>query len=116
MKIFNQTQKNILASDLKIADTFISRLTGLLTRTSLNQGEGLLITRCQSIHMFFMRFPIDVVFVDSNNHIVGLVENIKPFQWSPIFFKASYAIEGNVGMIKTTQTTLGDWIQIKEDG
>ena len=78
--------------------------------------EALIITRCQSIHMLFMRFAIDVIFADDDNKVVGLVENIKPFQWSPIFFKASYAIEGNVGMIKTTQTTLGDWIQIKEDG
>ncbi len=115
MKIFNQTQKNLLVSDLKIADTFISRLIGLLTRTSLNQGEGLLITHCQSIHMYFMRFPIDVVFVDRNNQIVGLVENIKPFRLSPLFLKASYAIELPSFTIQHSPAFLGDQLALIKD-
>jgi len=115
LKIFNQTQKNLLVSDLKIADTFMSRLIGLLTRTSLNQGEGLLITHCQSIHMFFMRFPIDVVFVGSNNRIVGLVENIKPFRLSPLFLKASYAVELPSFTIHNSPACLGDQLVLIKD-
>lgn len=111
MKLFNKTTNSPLASKVKIADTFSSRLIGLLNRSVLLEGEALVITRCQSIHMFFMRFAIDVVFVDAENKVVGLVKNIKPFQLSPIFFKATSAIELPSGSIDKTKTSLGDWIK-----
>ena len=95
-----------------VADTFFSRLVGLLNRKSFNPGEALIIRRCRSIHMFFMGFAIDVVFVDRNNRVVGFVEGIKPFCLSPIFFRASYAIELPEGTVKTSKTTAGDQIQL----
>ena len=90
------------------------RMVGLLDRRSLPDNEALLIPHCQSIHMFFMRFPIDVIFLDKDLRVVGLVRNIKPFHLSPIFFRASSAIEGAVGMIERSQTQLGDLLEIKE--
>ena len=108
MKILNQTQGVHLATQVRLADSFFSRLVGLLNRSGLNENEGLLITRCQSIHMFFMRFAIDVVFVDKYDTVVGLVSNIKPFQISPLLVKADYAIELKSGIIKKTKTAVGD--------
>ena len=110
MRILNLTQKTLLASDARLADTPISRMTGLLNRTSLSEGEALIITRCSSIHMLFMRFPIDVVFVDKAGLVVGVVENIKPYQFSPVFWKADCAIELPVMTIEKTRTALGDQI------
>jgi len=95
-----------------MADTFFSRLVGLLNRRSLNTGEALMITHCRSIHMFFMRFAIDAIFVDKENRVVGVVEGIKPFCLSPIFFKASYVIELPEGIIKKSRTAIGDQIQL----
>jgi hypothetical protein len=62
--------------------------------------------------MFFMRFAIDVIFVDKKNSVVGLVKHIKPFRLSPLFFRASYAIETPVGVIVQTKTALGDKIEL----
>lgn len=90
------------------------RMLGLLNRSSLTPAEALIITRCQSIHMFFMRFPIDVVFVDQNDCVVGLVQDIKPNRLSPVFFRASYVIEGAVGMIERSKTDIGDFIAISD--
>jgi uncharacterized membrane protein (UPF0127 family) len=90
-------------------------MKGLLGRKDFPQGEALVITRCQSIHMFFMNFPIDVVFCDRQNKVVGLCQEIKPFYLSPIFFKASYAIELPAGTIASTKTQLGDQLN-KGDG
>ncbi|HNV23315.1 MAG TPA: DUF192 domain-containing protein [Candidatus Omnitrophota bacterium] len=112
MTIINQTQKTIIAQNVKIAQTLSSRIIGLLNRFSLDENEALVITQCQSIHMFFMKFAIDAIFVDKNNVVVGLVENIKPFQLSPIFFKANYVIEAPVQTILRTKTCLGDRIEI----
>ncbi len=110
MQILNQTQNTILADNAVIADTFASRSVGLLRHTSLPQGEGLVLTQCQSIHMFFMKFPIDVIFVDRNKNVVGLVRGIKPFRMSPYFWRSDCAIELPAGQIDRTKTALGDKI------
>ncbi|MCP5015958.1 MAG: DUF192 domain-containing protein [Ketobacter sp.] len=68
----------VLLPEVRIANTFMSRLIGLLSRSSLGLNEGLLITPCTSIHTFFMRFPIDVVFLDANNRVLGFSTMIKP--------------------------------------
>jgi len=103
----------VLAKNARIADTFLSRMVGLLDRAALAPQEGLVITRCQSIHMLFMRFPIDVVFVGRDHQVVGLVEGIKPYQLSPIFFRSSYAVEVPEGVIQQSQTARGDIIELR---
>ncbi|MBF0486413.1 MAG: DUF192 domain-containing protein [Candidatus Omnitrophica bacterium] len=112
MKALNASQKILLADNVVLADTAFSRMQGLLGRSSLAEGEGLLITHCNSIHMFFMKFPIDVVFLDKNNRIVGLVSNIPPFALSPIFWKADKALELPAGKILQTKSSISDQIII----
>ena len=112
MPIVNLTQRKILAETVEIAQNPLSRMKGLLGRTELRSKEALVITGCQSIHMFFMRFAIDVIFVDKKNSVVGLTANIKPFMLSPIFWKSSCAIELPAGTIEASQTQLGDQLQI----
>ena len=111
MKIFNRTQKTIIAEHAQLADTFFFRMRGLLNRTSLEEGEGLVIMSCQQIHMVFMRFPIDVIFVDRTHKVIGLVRNIQPFALSPVFWKASFAIELPVAAIEKSQTQLEDLLE-----
>ena len=110
MKILNKTQKTVIAEQVDVADTTVSRLVGLLNRKILPPNEALIITRCRSIHMFFMRFPIDAIFVDRHDRIVGLVRHIKPFRMSPCFFRASDVIELPVGTIDRTKSQEGDLI------
>jgi uncharacterized membrane protein (UPF0127 family) len=64
----------------RVADTPLTRLRGLLGRKSLPLGEGLLIRPAGAVHMFFMRFPIDVVFLDGDLGVVGVVEELKPWR------------------------------------
>ncbi len=113
MRIINITKNTVIADRVEKADTFISRMTGLLNRDSIADDSALIITQCKSIHMFFMKFSIDVIFVDRKNTIVGVVEGIKPFSLSPAFYKSSYAIEGAPGMIKRSQCEVGDLVQVK---
>ena len=87
-------------------------MRGLLNRSSLHPFEGLVIERCKSIHMIFMRFAIDVVFIGKDNKVVGLVKNIKPFYLSSVFLNAEYAIEVPVGTIEQSKTEIGDLINI----
>jgi uncharacterized membrane protein (UPF0127 family) len=110
--IVNQTRDTTIASKVETARDPSQRMKGLLGRSSLPQGEALIITQCQSIHMFFMEFPIDAIFCDRNNKVVGLCRDIKPFHLSPIFFKANYVIELPVGTITASHTQLGDQIKL----
>ena len=114
MQILNTTRGTTIAKCASYAETFSSRLVGLLKRNSLGADEALVITSCNAIHMFFMKFSIDVIFVGKENRVVGLVKGIKPFHLSPIFWKATYAIEVSVGTIKESQTQLGDAVILKD--
>ncbi len=111
--IYNKTKTTTIATRAKIADSYFQRMKGLLGRASLQEEEVLVITRCNSIHMFFMKFAIDVIFVDKQRRVVGLVPEIQPFQLSAIFWKASYAVECPRGTIARKNVAIGDEIEIK---
>lgn len=74
----DQKPSAAILSSVKVADTFLSRLIGLLSRSGIGVGEGLLITPCASIHTFFMRFTIDVIFLDNTNKVLGFSSSVKP--------------------------------------
>lgn len=64
----------------RVAATFWLRLRGLLGRSSLPEGDGLLFPRTRSIHTHFMRFPVDVVFLDDGLRIVSVVASLRPWR------------------------------------
>ncbi|MDD5196830.1 MAG: DUF192 domain-containing protein [Candidatus Omnitrophota bacterium] len=108
MKIINQTRSSVLADDTIIADTFFRRVRGLLGKNSLNQGQALILNPCNSIHTYFMRFPIDILFVDENNRVLQIITDLVPFRFSPLFFKSRLVIELPAGTIRSTATSQGD--------
>jgi len=71
-------ENTVLASRCKPAADFFSRFIGLMFRESLDDEEALLIVPCNSIHTFFMRFPIDLVFLDREWNVVTEKRNIAP--------------------------------------
>ena len=70
----------IVCERCTLADSPVTRLKGLLGRDGLEQGEGLLLRPASSIHTFFMRFPIDVVFLDRALVVLGIEETIEPWK------------------------------------
>lgn len=108
MKILLVPRNVVLAEDAELADSIFPRMKGLLGRKELKGGQALILKPCNSIHMFFMRFPIDVLFLDRQNSITALLENIKPFQISRIYPKAVTAIELPSGTIKSNSISLGE--------
>lgn len=108
---FNKTRNRLLA-EADLADTLITRLVGLLKTAPLKQGQGLYIVPCSQIHMFGMKYAIDVVFVDRVGKVVGLCQNIQPGKISPLFIKAYACLELPVGIISDTGTEEGDDIEM----
>lgn len=70
----------VVTPHLVRADTMWTRMRGLLGRGALSPSEGLWISPCTSIHMFFMRFPIDAVFIDEKLQVVRVCEDLKPWR------------------------------------
>jgi uncharacterized membrane protein (UPF0127 family) len=68
-------------------------------RASLPAGDGLWIEPCNSIHMFFMRFAIDAVFLDRDNRVKRVLRNLKPWRVSPIVFGARTVVELPAGSV-----------------
>lgn len=83
-----RTQETI-ASQVELASTFWARLKGLMFRRTLAPGGALLLDPCPQIHTCFMRFSIDVVFLDKNNRVVAVIELLKPWRMSK-FYRASW--------------------------
>lgn len=87
--------------------TYRERTRGLLGRAQLKKNEGLLLDPCNSIHMFFMRFPLDVIFIDRQGCIVKLVTSLSPWRMSSCR-KGSAVLEVSVGLIAEAGLQIGD--------
>jgi uncharacterized protein len=90
-----------------VAGTAWTRMRGLLGRDGLAEDEGLLIEPAPSVHMFFMRFAIDVVFLDKNRRIVGLAHTLRPWRVAGAR-KAVAALELPAGTALKHRLELGD--------
>jgi uncharacterized membrane protein (UPF0127 family) len=78
--IVNTTRGTVVCERAEIADTPWRRTRGLLGRSGLAQGEGMLIDPAPSIHSAFMRFEFDAVFLDRDLKVLKIVEGIRPFR------------------------------------
>jgi uncharacterized protein len=114
--IRNTTRGTVLASAERWALTVAERTRGLLDSDGLAEGEALVISPCNSIHMFGMRFPLDVVFVRKDGTVVRAISNIKPWRATRIYFTAKHTIELPVGAIEASGTQKGDQLEWDEPG
>lgn len=112
MNVYNSSKNIVIATQVKVAKNFFTRTIGLLSRKFLSKEEGLVIKPCSSIHTFFMKFAIDVLFVNKKGQIIALYENVKPWRILPIHFTSSYVIELPAGTILDKNIDKGDIIRV----
>jgi len=111
----NTTRNVRLTECARIADTFSTRLVGLLRDRQLEVGDGLWILPCNSIHSMWMRFIFDAVFLDKELRVVHLMQEMKPWRISKIVFTAHSVLEVPAGLIVQTATQLGDQFEMRRD-
>lgn len=99
--------------DIYIADSFLGRLRGLLGTKELAEYTGLLLENCNSIHMFFMRYALDIVYMNADFKIIKMVYNVKPWHISGCF-QAKYTLEIPVGTINEYEWHIGDTLILKK--
>ena len=114
MVIRNATRGTELASSAWVARSFKSRLLGLMGRASLEPGEALVLDPCSSVHTAFMRFAIDVVYLDGSKRVVKAVSALKPFRMSGVLRGARTVVELPSGVIDDTGTVAGDELVFEE--
>ncbi len=90
-RLVSETTGKTVVARLRIADGFWSRLAGLQFRRPLPSDAGLLLVPCNSVHTCFLRFPIDVVFLDDHGAVLAIRRNLRPWRaaWGP---RTSHAV------------------------
>ena len=116
MKLYNQTRGAVLAERAELAERPLARMKGLLGRDRLAQGEALIIKPCTSIHTFFMRFAIDVLFLDKQGHVLRAIDTLRPWRMSRIYPRAACVAELPAGTLSRTATSEGDMVLLSPDG
>lgn len=111
LQAFNKTRNTVLATQLTLADSPKTRERGLLGRDTLLPGEGLWIVPCQAIHMFFMRFSIDLVYIDRQKRVCKVRSNVAPWRISACI-SAHSVLELPAGTVRETSTQREDVLEI----
>jgi hypothetical protein len=112
--IWNESKGSVVASEARIVSNWWGRLRGLLGEKSLAPGAAMVLSPCDSIHMFGMRFPLDVLFADSDGVVVGVIENIRPWRMTKRYRTAVCAVELPVGAIADSNTEQGDALRFEK--
>jgi uncharacterized protein len=115
LKLFHRGTGECLAQRVTLAHTGWTRLRGLIGRKNLDSDEVLWIRPCSGVHTFWMRFSIDVVFLDRQLFIVKIIKNMHPFCLSLPKLSANSVIEMPATSISKYNLQLGDQLQIRKD-
>jgi len=103
----------VIAATIIKADNFLGKLFGLIIRKKLKGREGFLIENCSSIHTFWMRYSIDIVFLDKKNSVLAIYNNFKPFRVTPFVKDACSVLELRSGDVIKTSLKVGDSVNFE---
>jgi len=112
LQVLNQSRDTVLATQLEVADTGSKRNKGLLGRTGLGPGEGLWIIPCESVHTFFMKFAIDLVYLDRKHRVAKVRSHVRPWRISACL-SAHSILELPAGTVLESQTRRGDKLEFR---
>ena len=101
--------------EIKIADSFLTRLAGLMFQKKWPQATALLLVPCNSVHMCFMRFAIDVVYIDKEYRILKIVKSLEPWFGLSMCNKAWAALELSAGEAERCGLAVGKKLIRKEE-
>lgn len=112
MPIINLTKNSWLATKVKKADSFLTRLVGLLKRNNMGPEEALWLVPSKGIHTIGMKFPIDVIFLDRGKKVINLISSLSPYRVTSFYLRADSLVELPNGMIKKSHTEVGDQLEV----
>jgi len=112
--VYNKTRETFVATEAKVADSYVTRLVGLLGKTKrwAQLGKGLWIVPSRGVHTIGMLFPIDLVFLSKDKEVVHVEEHVRPFRISKVSRKAMSVLEWPPHTIYRSRTQIGDLFEI----
>ena len=113
VRIHNGTRQQTLADHAVRAESFWARFRGLLGRSRLEAGEGMVFEPCNSVHMIGMRFAIDVIHLDKQGTVVRVVPSLRPNRLGPLVWRSHIVVELPAGTAAATDTRVGDQVSIE---
>jgi uncharacterized membrane protein (UPF0127 family) len=115
VKVRNESRDTVLAEAAEVADTSAKRRAGLLKHSRLEAGEGLWIVPCESVHTFFMKFPIDLVYLDKRRKVKKVRRAVPAWRLSACL-AAHSILELPAGTVERTGTAVGDTLTVEKLG
>ena len=111
LEVRNSTRGTVLGMRVELAGSGGVRRKGLLGRDGLGPGEGLWIVPCESVHTFFMRFAIDLVYLDRKQRVRKVRSAVGPWRLSACL-TAHSVLELPAGTVRATKTERGDVVEV----
>lgn len=111
--LYNVNTDKIVVEHLAVARSFFHRLMGLMGKKSLGKSEGLMLIPCNSIHTCFMKFPIDVVFLNIDHKVIFMKKSVKSWRFINVVRKSYAVIEMPEGTIENKKISAGDLLILK---
>lgn len=112
MKLLSASSGKVIVPNLEVAASLWQRTKGLLGRPSIPSDYGLWILRCNSIHTFFMQFPIDLIFIDRNMQVTKTVAGVRPGRLVLPVWRASSVIELQEGFLQRHPVSIGEKLNV----
>jgi len=110
--LFNINEQKVISSDIVYADSFFSKLKGLMFTNELKNDHGLILRKVVKVHTFFMQYPIDIFYISKDDVVVRIDENVSPWQVLKTCRTSEYVVETNAGVAKKTNTKVNDSVVI----
>lgn len=108
IRVVNRSRGTLLGNRILLVDSWLGRLRGFLGRPEPRRGEGILLVPCSAVHMYGMKFPLDLVFLNGDGIAVEIVRNLQPWERTKRVGEARSVLEVSRGTIDSTATEVGD--------
>ena len=113
VRILNQSQNTVLAEEALWAQSYWARLRGFLGRPEPTAGQGLILDPCNSVHMWGMRYALDILFANQDDQVVDFEQGLQPWKLSRRVREATRVVELPVGTLQASHTAIGDQLSFR---
>jgi len=108
LRVVNESRSSVLGTRIRMTNSLLGRTRGFLLRRPPEPGEGMFLMPCKGIHMYGMRFPLDIVVGDAEGNVLAIHQGLRPGRRTPVYAGALFAIELPCGTIAASGTQVGD--------
>src|SRR5258706_13321789 len=115
IRAVNTTRGTLVGESIRVAETGLTRIVGLLGERELPPGDGLLIVPSQGVHTLGMQFAIDVAFLDGQWNVIAIKRDLRPFRMTRLFWKAAAALGLRAGSLACSSTVVGGTLDFSID-